>query len=139
MNIKQWLNRARNIDREIDVLVQERDETRARVEKITQTYDSIGVQSTKDPHKFDRLVELETEIDREIDNLVAVKTEILQAINRLEDSRYRAVLRGRYIDSKTFEKIAVEMHYSYKQVCRLHGRALLKMEDVLECPIAPVV
>ena len=130
-NAKQWLMRARNIDREINELLREKEEVRDRVLKITQSYTMDTVQSTKDPHKFDRVVELEMEIDRHIDELVAVKTEILHGIAQLSDGRYREILRLRYLSGKTFEQIAVEIRYSYKQTCRLHGRALLKMEEII--------
>ena len=133
MNVKAWLNRARNIDREIDSLLRARTEARNKLLSVTSSYEAIVVSGTKDPHKFDRLTELETEIDNQIDNLVSVKAEILREINKLEDWRYRVVLRLRYLESKTFEQIAVEINYSYKQTCRIHGRALLKIEEALKC------
>lgn len=131
MNAKQWLMRARNIDREIDELLTERTEVIARLTSITQKLTGETVQSSKDPHKFDRIVELEFEIDRQIDDLVAVKAEIENGISKLNDGRYREILRLRYISGKTFEEIAVNIGYSYKQTCRLHGRALLKMEGII--------
>ena len=131
MNAKQWLSRARNIDREIDGLMRTRDETKARVLSITQSFTGDIVQSTKDPHKFDRLVELENEIDQRIEELLLVKKEIESGISVLHDARYREVLRMRYLRNMTFEEIAVGIKYSYKQTCRIHGRALLKMEEVL--------
>lgn len=131
MNAKQWLMRARNIDREIDELLAERNEVIARLTSITQKLTGEAVQSSKDPHKFDRAVELEMEIDREIDELVAIKAEIEAGISQLTDGRYREILRLRYISGKTFEEIAVRICYSYKQTCRLHGRALLKMEGII--------
>lgn len=123
--------RARNIDREINELMKEKEEVRDRVCKITQSYTGDAVQSTKDPHKFDRVVELEMEIDRHIDQLIEVKTEIIHGIMQLSDGRYREILRLRYLSGKTFEQIAVEMNYSWRHVCTLHGRALLKMEEVV--------
>lgn len=133
MNVKAWLNRARNIDREIDSLLRERSEMRDMLFSVTSNYEAIVVSGTKDPHKFDRLAILETEIDNQIDNLVSVKAEILRAINKLDDGRFRDVLRLRYLESRTFEQIAVEINYSYKQTCRIHGRALLKIEEALKC------
>lgn len=131
MNVKAWLNRAKNIDREINHLVEERDKEYARLISITPSYTADTVQSSKDPHKFDRLAEYKEEIDRQIDNLLAVKTEIITGIAKLEDGRHREILMGRYIENLTFEEIAVRIHYSYKQTCRLHGRALLKMEVII--------
>ena len=123
--------RARDIDREINSLLKEKQEVRDKVLKITQSYTGEVVSGTKDPHRFDRVVELEIEIDKQIDNLVAVKAEILNAISKLSDGRYREILRLRYIRGMTFEAIAVEMNYSWRHVCTLHGRALLKMEGII--------
>ena len=131
MNVKQWLMRARDIDREINSLLKEKQEVRDRVCKITQSYTGDTVSSSKDPHKFDRVVELELEIDRQIDELVRVKGEILNAISQLSDGRYREILRLRYIRGLTFEKIAVEMNFSWRHACTLHGRALLKIGEVI--------
>lgn len=130
-NVKQWLNRARNIDKEINHLIEQRDEERSRLLSITQKLTGDTVQSSKDPHKFDRLVEYEVEIDRQIDELIRVKTEILKEISKLTDGRYREILRLRYLEGKTFEQIAVEMNYSWRHVCTLHGRALLRMEVIV--------
>lgn len=131
MNVKQWLMRARTLDREINSLLEEKQNVRDRILKITQSYTGNVVQATKDPHKFDRVVELELEIDRNIDELVRVKAEILNAISKLSDGRYREILRLRYLKGMTFEEIAVEMHYSWRHVCTLHGRALLRMEEII--------
>lgn len=76
---------------------------------------------------------------QEIDELIRVKAEIEHTISAVADERLRLILIARYINCKTFEYIACEMHYSYKQICRLHGKALLRMQDVLECPIASVI
>lgn len=100
---------------------------------ITQNYDSDGAQSSKDPHKFDALVELEDKLDAKIDELYRIKNEILDTIFRLDDPRERMVLKGRYVDMKTWEQIAVEMSYSYMQVTRIHGYALNSIKDVIEC------
>ena len=123
--------RARDIDREINSLLREKEDVRDKILKVTQSYTGDVVSSTRDPHKFDRVIELEMEIDRQIDELVRVKAEILNAISKLSDGRHREILRLRYIRGMTFESIAVEMGYSWRHVCTLHGRALLKIGEVI--------
>lgn len=125
------MNRAKRIDEEIDNLLERRTAEYNRLLSITQKLTGDVVQCTKDPHKFDKLAEYSAEIDRQIDHLYEVKAEIQKAISRLDDSRYRDILSGRYLDGLTFEEIAVKIKYSYKQTCRLHGRALIKMEGIL--------
>lgn len=128
---KSWLSRAKRLDEEIDKLISIKAETFARVTSVTQSFSRDTVQSTKDPHKLDRLAELEDDIDMKVSELVRVKDEILNAIFRVSDRRYRLILYQRYIDYMTFEQIAVNLHYSYKQVCRLHGRALIEMGGII--------
>ena len=131
ISAKQWLSRARNIDREINALLKVKEDTYDRILHITQSYTSDVVSGTKDPHRFDRIAELESMIDREIDRLVEIKAEIESKIFQLNDGMYREVLRLRYLEGKTFEQISVDLNYSWRQTCRLHGRALLKMEELL--------
>ena len=128
---RAFLNRARNIDHEIDVLLKTEDETRERVMSITQRYDGDGAQSTKDPHKFDKLAELSSLIDQKTDELVSVKAEILEMIGKLPERRQRNVCDSYYLRMKTFEQIAVEENYSYRQVKRIHSKSLLLVDGYL--------
>ena len=131
MNAKQWLGRGRWIEREITALMKTRDETRDRLTKITQSYDSDGAQSTKDPHKFDALVEMEDKLDAAIDKLYQTKNEILSVIDQLEDGRERIALRAYYIDMKTWEEVAVELHYAWQQTMRIRKSAIAHVEELL--------
>lgn len=99
---------------------------------ITAKLTGDAVQGTKDPHKYDKLAVLDGKIDERIDKLVAVKAEIMDMIAQLKDWRYREILKRRYIDMQTFERIAVDMNYSWRQVIRLHGGALVEMRKLLQ-------
>ena len=131
MNAKQWLGRGRWIEREILSLMKTRDETRDRLTHITQNYDSDGAQSTKDPHKFDALIEMEDKLDAAIDKLYQTKNEILSVIDQLEDGRERIALRAYYIDMKTWEEVAVELHYAWQQTMRIRKSAIAHVEEIL--------
>lgn len=131
MTAKQWLNRGRRIDQEISKLMETKELIEARLTSITQSYDSDRAQSTKDPHKFDRLVEIDSLISERADELTRTKAEILTTINLLPDSRQRMVLISYYIDGKTWEQTAVDLHYSYMHIMRLHGYALMEIEKML--------
>lgn len=131
MTAKQWLNRARRIDREIRTLEEVIKSTRERLESVTQSYSGDGAQSTKDPHKFDRLVELESLVNEKIDEQIQIKTEILEAISQIRDRRQRIVLTEYYLNMKTWEQVAVEINYSWRQVMNIHGRALQEMQRII--------
>ena len=131
MTAKQYLNRVRRIDKEIEALLRLVQRTRESLETVTQNYDSDGAQSTKNPHKYDRLVELESLVDEKIDQQIALKAEILNTIMQLEDRRQRLVLMEYYVEMKTWEQVAVDMNYSYMHITRLHGYALKEVQKIL--------
>lgn len=131
MTAKQWLNRARRIDREIRTLEEVITSTRERLESVTQSYSGDGAQSSKDPHKFDRLVELESLVNEKINEQIQIKTEILEAISQIRDRRQRIVLTEYYLNMKTWEQVAVEINYSWRQVMNIHGRALQEMQRII--------
>ena len=129
---KRWLRRARNLDREINALLQAREEARARAEGLTRPIDGDSIHATHDPHRrFDRLAELEEQLDSRVDALIAVKQEILTAIEQLEDTRHRTLLVAYYINGQTWEEIAVEMGYTFRRVTQLHVEALLKTLPII--------
>lgn len=131
MNAKQWLSRARFIDREIALLQKTKEETRDNMTKITQSYESDGAQTTKDPHKYDRLVELENEIDQKVDELIATKREIMNVIFKVEDRNQRQVLISYYIRMMTLEKIAVEMNYSFRQISNIRRYGIREVQKII--------
>lgn len=131
MTAKQYLNRVRRVDKEITALLDLINRTRESLEHITQSYDGDGSQSTKDPHKFDRLVTLESLVDQKIDEQLELKAEILETISKLKDRRQRLVLTEYYLNMKTWEKVAVDLNYSYMHVTRIHGYALKEIEKIM--------
>jgi hypothetical protein len=46
----------------------------------------------------------------------------------MEDETLYTILFSRYVEKKTFEKIATETSYCYRQITRLHGKALREFE-----------
>ena len=52
----------------------------------------------------------------------------MSAIERVNDCTLRKLLIKRYLQFKTWEQIAVEMNYSWRQIVRLHGKALQKVK-----------
>jgi DNA-directed RNA polymerase specialized sigma24 family protein len=79
------------------------------------------------------LVDTEQRVSAEVAQLCKLETEIACTIDRMHEP-YRTLLYERYINGKTWEQIAVGMNYSYRQITRMHGAALIAVKDVLECP-----
>ena len=143
MTAKQFMNRARHLDGEIDALRESRRSAFETVTRVTQNYNTDGAQSSRNPHKFERLAELEDYIDQKVDEQLRAVHEILETIMEVQDERQRKVLTLYYTvkDSKTgkpltWEQVAVELHYSWKQTRRIHGKALAAVDKILaeRCP-----
>lgn len=118
----------RAIERRINRLIDEKAAWNATA--TTSSFSDMprsGGGSDKIQTTVEKIIEIEEKLDHEIDALVDLRNRIETAVEKLEDGRLRDVMRYRYIDGMKWEQIAVEMHYSYMQVCRLHGKALLEI------------
>lgn len=131
MDAKAWLSRGIRLRAEKDQLERLREQTYTRLTKVTQNISGEAVSGTKDPHKLDAIVTLDGEIESRIRELDRIRLEIYDTIQRLPDRRQRVVLRGRYLEDMSWEEIAVTVHYSKRQVERLHGMALTAIEPLI--------
>lgn len=137
MTAKEYLMQVVRADRMIDNKLHEIQELRRMSVSITSALkdtgecggggsgsgDKVGVMVSK-------IIDMEYELDREIDKLVNLKREVMSVIDQLETTKCE-ILYKRYLQNKTWEKIAVETGYSYVWVCKLHGRALQDVERIL--------
>ena len=133
MTTKEYLSRYRWQNDRINAKLEQVAELRRKAQTVcsgssdgthsSTPYDRIGEITS-------RIVDLEREINEDIDRSIDVQRGILTAISTVPDERLRHLLELRYINCLTLEEIARRMDYSYKQICRLHGKALLQ----IRCP-----
>lgn len=131
MTTKDWLNRGRNLNEEINALIKAKEKALYDACNVSFAYDKDRVQTSRNNStetKFTRFADYSKAIDERIDELYKIKQEILKAISGVDNSTYRALLIERYINFKTWEQIADYMNYSRMHVTRLHGRALQKVK-----------
>ena len=76
------------------------------------------------------LQECREELNREWDELIDSRNKVKQVINQITDGQYRDVLNLRYINALPWEQIAVELGYSWRQVHRLHKKAIAEFEKM---------
>ena len=128
MSSKEFLNKIRYIDMMIDCKIEQVGELKSRLTFISSPSMGEKVQSSLDPDKFSntisKIIELENEINVDIDNLVDLKRVARRGIEQLENEVEKMVLYKRYFNNKSFEEIAVELSYSWRQIHRIHGNAL---------------
>ena len=122
-----WLRRYREAAAEQDRLMAEIARWRSLAERVSPTLSSLP-KGGGGPGRMISAVEhinaLEAELADQIVERVTIRREIGQAIDRVQDERLSRLLRLRYIDGMTWEKIAVQMDMTYQWVCKLHGKSL---------------
>lgn len=128
---KAYLKRYRKIKHEVDSLAQERAEILALGTKVTQTLSDMphGGGNPGVAGVVERLAAHDVKMGERMQELLAVKTEIETCIDTVTDGTLHTILRYKYINGLTFEKIAAELHYAVRHVKRLHKQAI----DVTKC------
>lgn len=133
---KEFLQQYRLAEMEEQRLEHEIERWRSRAEKVTPGYGKApagGGDGRSMERTLERMGELAGELTAQRDKLIRLRREVGAAIDTVPDARLRELLRLRYIEGLSFERIAVSMDYSWRQVIRLHGVAL--NEVVMECHI----
>lgn len=130
MTAKEFLRLARDADRRIDRATERVDRLRARLEAgrlnvLTGMPRGGGADWTE---TADRLIELEKIVNARIREMCEIKRLAMEAIERVDEMRYREVLELYYLDHYTWDKVAEAMQLDRRWVTRLHGKALMKIK-----------
>lgn len=132
MDTKQYLGQISRLDRMINNKLAEISQLRELAMSVSAVKNEERVQTTPNFDKigtaYCKIEEMEEKLDKLIDEFVDKKNLIISQIDKIENETYYEILFARYIEKKTFEKIADEMTYSFRNVTRLHGRALQEFE-----------
>lgn len=124
MTAKEYLRRARFIDRRIDEtrerLRMMRDRMGGRISRVER------IPGSRRPWTdgVDDVIDLERRLEGQIDEMCRVKNDAMDAIEGVEDAACREVLELYYLDGLSWTQVADKMHYSVRNVQLLHGKAL---------------
>lgn len=134
MTTKQYLNQIHRIDKMISNKLSEIYQLKNLACSISVSNDSDRVQTStnKDTlgNAVSKIVDLENEVNDCIDKFYNKRSMIIAQIDSMENEMHYQVLFSRYIERKTFEKIADDNEYSVRQILRIHGEALLQFEKL---------
>lgn len=72
-----------------------------------------------------KIDDLERKINIRIGELVNKKADALSRVEKISDSDRQNVLTARYVEGAKWERIAVDLNFSMRQVHRIHEAALL--------------
>lgn len=127
----KYLSRYIVLNRRVDRLLEEKAKWWSLCLKVTPSLSPApggGESGSPVERPMDKVLEIEEKIDQEIDELQEVRRDIKTVLGQLEDDTLRLLMEYRYIDGLTWEQVAVKMHYGFQWVCKLHGRALDKID-----------
>lgn len=133
MKAKEYLRRAYNLDKFIDACLVELSnlrECRNTIRSLDYSRDKIQTSPGNNMENIIiKIVDMENMINDKIDQLGDLKNEIRSDINKLPDETDRLVLTYKYICFLSWEEIAVKMGYSYRNIHRVHAKALKDFES----------
>ena len=130
---KESLLKYREAIREAERLENEMRRWRSRAEKVTAALKmtpSGGPGSRSLEDAVDCIDALAVQLGAAQRRAVDLRRGIEAAINQVEDGRLRELLRRRYINGDTWEKVAAAMGYQYRWVLALHARAISEIKTL---------
>ena len=134
MTTKEYLSLIERLDRMIQNKLSEISQLKRMAISITVEPKDVNVQTSSDKDRMGtavaKLVDLERETDNLVDEYIDKRKRIVEQIDSISDTNMYHVLSEKYIARKDLSVIAVEMGYSFKQVCRIHGNALSEFEKL---------
>lgn len=71
-------------------------------------------------------------VDRQKAELEQIRAEILEVIGQVEDNTQATILTEYYLNDLNWEKIAIDQHYSLRQIMRLRVKALQQVQEILD-------
>ena len=133
METKEYLQQIGRYDRLINNKLVELAQYRSMACSVSAVRNDERVQSSPSYDTMDKIVskieQMENEIDMLVDRYIDNKRIIISQIDSMPDEMTYQILFSRYVEQKTFEKMAIEMNYCYKQIIRRHGKALQEFEQ----------
>lgn len=135
MTAKEYLIQVRNLESKMKILKEEIDTLREMVVSTGAIQQGERVLSSGTQDKMAETIckinEKECEWNDLMREFALARANVIINIQKLNNPEYEQILYKRYCQSKKWEEIALEMNYTYQWVCKLHGRALLELDKVL--------
>ncbi len=138
LSAKDYLSQAYRIDRRINSKIEQVQSLRELAGKASATLSDVPPsKGNRNVHRMEdviaKMVDLESEINADLTRLINLKHEIVTVIKCVESPELQTLLELRYLCFKTWEQIAVELHFDLRWVYRLHGRALDEIDAIRHC------
>lgn len=134
MTVKERMQQINIANRMIENKREEIQRLHDLATRVTISVNNDRVQSSGSDDKMADIIcsatDLEVELEKDISDLINLRRQIMQEIDALENIDMIDLMYKRYFQCKKWELIAEELHMSYRNVIRLHGKALKKLEEM---------
>lgn len=134
MTAKQYLGQISRLNKMISNKLSEVYQLKSMALNISVLNESEKVQTSGSKDRIGNMVAKMVDMEREAQEYVNVYSElrrkIIMQIDSMPKETHYKVLFAKYIEDKTFDTIANEMGYSWRQIIRIHGAALSEFERI---------
>ena len=132
MTTQEYLGQISRLNRVINNKLKELSQLKELSISISAIKNSERVQTTPNFDKigsaYCKIEELEEKIDKLVDEYIQKREKTIEQIESLENETEYQILFSKYITGDTLEKISKDMNYVYRNITRLHGKALKSFE-----------
>lgn len=136
MTAKEYLKQYEKANDRVKLLQKEYDDQQDMIDALRSSSDFDGMPRARSggrsavEDKVFRLSEKAAKVKAAEIDALAVRQEIFETIMQVPNDE-GTLLHKKYIELKSFEQIAVDMHYSYRHVLRIHKRALHLVSEII--------
>lgn len=138
MKAKDYMMQIRRMDDRIKALELSAKSALDRATGTTTAYDKLPIdRSHVNPRLEENYAELMERIRWEKAELMRVQEDVTATISKIKRNEYATLLLNYYVLGWTFEQCAVNMHFSYRHIVRIHGEALMEVQRIIDSETCP--
>lgn len=132
MTVKEYLSQGYRLEQKIKVLTQELVELRELSMSISspgfeEHYNATRNTDAPFVHALEKIDEREKEIADKVVALLEIKKEVSDTISKVANADLRLVLHYRYVENRSWCRIADEMGVDERTIRRWHNKALAQV------------
>jgi hypothetical protein len=134
MTAKEYLERLGTLSKRIDAHIREKEQLMAMATRATTAISGMpkGSDSKNTFEKFmDKIMDMEMGIVAEIDRLADEKAKTREMIDMLASEHYRDVLKWKYVEMHSTQRIALMIPCDRTTVWRVEKEALSELNKIM--------
>lgn len=135
MTAKEYLSQARTLDMRIKSKLQQIESLTELATSCTAVISDMPRNPNRGSSKVERtvvkIIDVQESLKNDVEDLVELKKEIMDTIQSVSNLELQTLLEKRYLCFLSWEKIAVDMHYSIQHVYRMHDEALSCVSSIM--------